>query len=296
MAVLPCCFLLTISVRGKEGAADSEPAVAWHREGKHRAHAHQQAPHALTGHTLTAAVTTRDCRREQLPLYLQTGAAVTDKPADYLLTTAVGYKPYEIRAFLTTFRRHNQAARAVVLVAPEQVRRLRECTSSSPRLPVGCEVAPGTDASLAQDVTDAEGEAWRVQWLQLREPLCEYARHYGVEFFSLEPSSYYPVVLARFRAYLEVLSSPGATVARNVLMADVRDTLFQGDPFAPAVLPAPRELPHEPGAALPYVLFTEEGDSVYPSTIRSDPYDQAWVRPHCQPAACGSLQHTRLGS
>ena len=96
-----------------------------------------------------------------------------------------------------------------------------------------------------------------------------------MDFFSLEPSQYYPVVLSRFRASLEVLA---AAAARNVLMADVRDTLFQGDPFALSVLPAPRESAHEPGAALPYVLFTEEGDSVNPSTIRSDPYDQAWVR------------------
>ena len=106
-----------------------------HREGKHHAHAHQPAPHTAAGHTLTAAVSLQDCRRGQLPEYLQAGAAAAAEPADYLLTTAVGYKPYEIRAFLTTFRRHNQAARAVVLVAPEQVRRRPACqtaTSSSP--------------------------------------------------------------------------------------------------------------------------------------------------------------------
>ena len=97
-----------------------------------------------------------------------------------------------------------------------------------------------------------------------------------MESLSLEPSQYYPVVLSRFRACLEALGS--AAAARNVLMADVRDTLFQGDPCAPSALPAPRESAHEPGAALPYVLFTEEGDAVYHSTLRSDPYDQAWVR------------------
>ena len=138
---------------------------------------------------------------------------------------------------------------------------------------------------------NAEREAWRAQWLQLREPLCEYGRHYGVEYFSLEPSEYYPVVLSRFRAYLEVLSGLSAAAARNVLMADMRDTLFQGNPFSPAALPLPRESAHEPGTALPYVLFTEEGDSVYHSTIRSDPYDQAWVRLPGQLAASRSLQH-----
>ena len=147
--VLCCCLHFMLSVRGEEAAADSEPAAARHREGKHHAHAHQQAAHALTAHALTAAVSLRDCRHEQLPAYLQTGAAVAAKPADYLLTTAVGYKPYEMRAFLTTFRRHNQAARVVVLVAPEQVRRLRDRNSSSPR-PVHGEDAPGESASSAQ--------------------------------------------------------------------------------------------------------------------------------------------------
>lgn len=114
----------------------------------------------------------------------------------------------------------------------------------------------------------------------MREPFCEYGRFFGVEFFSLEASAYYPIVLSRFRAYLEVLNGLGSTVARNVLMADVRDTLFQGDPFSPAVLPPPRESAAvRPGAALPYVLFTEEGDPSYISTMRNDTYDQAWVRP-----------------
>ena len=103
-----------------------------------------------------------------------------------------------------------------------------------------------------------------------------------MEFISLETSQYYPIVLLRFRAYLEILSSLRAAAARNVLMADMRDTLFQGNPFSPSILPAPRDSVHEPGTALPYVLFTEEGDSVYPSTIRTDPYDLAWVRLHCQ--------------
>ena len=121
---LCCCLQLMLSVKGEELATEGH-----HREGKHHAQAHTKAPH-----TLTAAVSLRDCKRKQLPEYLQAGAADVAQPADYLLTTAVGYKPYEMRAFLTTFRRHNQAARVIVLVAPDQVRCLQGCVSSRRRL------------------------------------------------------------------------------------------------------------------------------------------------------------------
>ena len=92
----------------------------------------------------------------------------------------------------------------------------------------------------------------------MHDVLCEYGRHYGIEYHSLEPSKYYGVEVTRFRGFMEVLNSPSTANARNIFMADIRDVLFQGDPFSPAVLPAPKESPLRPGAALPYVLFTEE--------------------------------------
>lgn len=47
-----------------------------------------------------------------------------------------------------------------------------------------------------------------------------------MEFHSIEPNSFYPLVLLRFRAFYEVLNLLSTDV-RNVLMVDVRDTLFQ---------------------------------------------------------------------
>ena len=46
-----------------------------------------------------------------------------------------------------------------------------------------------------------------LQWLAARNPFCAYGSHYDVEFHSLEPSQYYPVVLLRFLAYQEMLDS-----------------------------------------------------------------------------------------
>lgn len=67
------------------------------------------------------AVSMRDCRREQLPAHLLAGSAAGGEPADYIFGAAVNYPPYNTRAFLTTLRQHNQAARVVLLVAPDQV-------------------------------------------------------------------------------------------------------------------------------------------------------------------------------
>ncbi|KAK9834876.1 hypothetical protein WJX81_005701 [Elliptochloris bilobata] len=180
----------------------------------------------------TQAVSQQDCKLELLPPHLATAEGAS-KPADYVLTTAVGYTPYQTRAFLKTFRRHNQEARIVVLVAPDQ-------------------------------------------WLATRNPFCAYGRHYGVEFHSLEPSQYYPVVLLRFLAYQEMLDSLRPGSVRNILLADMRDTLFQGDPFSPEVLPAPQTAAARPGAELPYVLFSEEGDLTTRVTIRSQPANLEW--------------------
>ena len=117
------------------------------------------------------------------------------------------------------------------------------------------------------------------QWMQLREPFCEYGHHYNVEFITLEPSEFYPLVLLRFRAYLEVLSGLDKSAARNVFFVDLRDTLFQGDPFDPAVLPPSSQSGVTPNGELPYVLFTEEGDLEQNATIRDDEIDLTWVRP-----------------
>ena len=75
---------------------------------------------------------------------------------------------------------------------------------------------------------------------------------------------------------------------RNVLLADMRDTLFQGDPFSPEVLPAPKTVAARPGAELPYVLFSEEGDLTTKITIRSQPANLEWVRAPTAAALCCS--------
>lgn len=68
----------------------------------------------------TQTVSLHDCKRELLPPHL-TSIESTKEPVDYVLTTAYGYTPHVIRAFLKTFRKHNQAARIVILVNPDQV-------------------------------------------------------------------------------------------------------------------------------------------------------------------------------
>ena len=103
----------------------------------------------------------------------------------------------------------------------------------------------------------------------------------------MEPSEYYPLVITRFLGWLEVLSGLNAATTRNILTVDARDTLFQGDPFSQHWLPAPKESEHTPGTQLPYVLFTEEGDTVEPALMRNDPWDLAWVRLHRQLATSG---------
>ena len=71
----------------------------------------------------TQAVSRRDCKHELQPPHLQEGSAKSAKTGvDYVFTTAVGYTPYQTRAFLKTFRKHNQVARIIVLVTPNQVR------------------------------------------------------------------------------------------------------------------------------------------------------------------------------
>lgn len=111
----------------------------------------------------------------------------------------------------------------------------------------------------------------------MRDAFCEYGSHYSAEFFTVEPSDFYPVNLLRFRAYKEVLDGLAA-VARNILMVDVRDVLFQGDIFAANVLPPAKESVARPGVELPYVTFTQEGDAAYPAVLEDDEYDKAWVR------------------
>ena len=65
----------------------------------------------------TQAVSQRDCKA--LPREPASGSS---PPLDYLLTTAYSYTPYQTRAFLKSFRAHNQAARIVMLVSPGQAR------------------------------------------------------------------------------------------------------------------------------------------------------------------------------
>ena len=118
------------------------------------------------------------------------------------------------------------------------------------------------------------------QWLQLREPFCEYGHHFNVEYVTMEFSEdnhYYPLVVLRFRAYLEVLSGLDTSTARNILLTDIRDTLFQGNPFDLAALPPANQT--TASGELPYVLFTEEGDLEKNRTFHEDENDLAWARP-----------------
>ena len=104
-------------VASADVAAQTSELPAAHRSlGKHHAYAHP--------HSIIHPVSLQDCKREQLPAYLYSGGATDAEPVDFLLATAAGYKPYDMRAFLATFRKHNQAARVVMFVSPTQVRAL----------------------------------------------------------------------------------------------------------------------------------------------------------------------------
>ena len=164
-----------------------------------------------------------------------------------------------------------------------------------------------------------------LQWEAERNPFCAYASHYSIDFFALEASRQpYPLTALRDLGYLEVLDSlPPAGCAtaatalaawcqlggapaqrshasatksvsvsrsvRNVLLADVRDTLFQGDPFNPDVLPVSNAgaAAQQPGEALPYVLFSEEGNLTTRVTVGSQNSNRHWVCP--QPRPCPLL-------
>ena len=141
-------------------------------------------------------VSRQECKRGLLPAHVAKEAG-DKQPADYVLSTAYGYSPYQMRAFFKTFRRHNQAARILVLVSPEQVR-LRSAHVLFRTL---CNT-PGTE-HLERPLRALS----RLQWQATRNPLCAYGSHYNVEFLMLQPSQYYPLVLLRFLAYQELLES-----------------------------------------------------------------------------------------
>ena len=68
-----------------------------------------------------------------------------------------------------------------------------------------------------------------MQWHDLKDPFCEYHKRYGVEYYAVEASTYYTLSLWRFRAMHFILSGMTATELRNVLLVDLRDTIFQVD-------------------------------------------------------------------
>ena len=110
-------FVHSQIVASADVASQINELPAAHRVlGKHHAYAHPQS--------IIHPVSLQDCKREQLPAYLHSAGATDGEPVDYLLATAAGYKPYDMRAFLATFRKHNQAARIVIFVSPTQVRAL----------------------------------------------------------------------------------------------------------------------------------------------------------------------------
>ncbi len=52
-------------------------------------------------------------------------------------------------------------------------------------------------------------------------------KRYNVEYVQVAPCDYYTLSLCRFRAIQQLLSTVTAADVRNVLLADLRDTLFQ---------------------------------------------------------------------
>ena len=69
----------------------------------------------------------------------------------------------------------------------------------------------------------------------------------------------------------------------------MRDTLFQGDPFTPRSLPTPQTAAARPGAELPYVLFSEEGDPATEMGADSQAANLEWVRINTA-AACWAMR------
>ena len=118
--LLLCCFELSLGAR--HAGNDDAEGTALSAEGilsSRRSAAH---------HKITEAVSARDCNPDQLPRHLRDNAST--EPSDFIVSVAFGYNPLQIRAFLTTFRRHNRDARIVVLVGPDQ--------ACSPRPPLLC--------------------------------------------------------------------------------------------------------------------------------------------------------------
>ena len=75
-------------------------------------HAHHQP--------VVEPVSHRDCPLQPLRA-LQQAPGLAGPPADLLLAAAFNNEPHAARAFLSTFRQHNQAARLILLVFPAQV-------------------------------------------------------------------------------------------------------------------------------------------------------------------------------
>lgn len=75
-------------------------------------HAHHQP--------LVEPVSHRDCPLQPLRA-LQQAPGPAGLQVDVLIAAAFNYEPHTARAFLSTFRRHNQAARLILLVFPAQV-------------------------------------------------------------------------------------------------------------------------------------------------------------------------------
>ena len=70
----------------------------------------------------------------------------------------------------------------------------------------------------------------------------------------------------------------------------MRDILFQGDPFSPRALPALQDAAARPGAELPYVLFTGEGDAATKLGADSQAANLEWVRINTAAAVCWAMR------
>ena len=147
-------------------------------------------PRHARHHALVEPVSHRDCPLQPLRA-LQQAAGRAGPPVDVLIVAAFSYEPHTARAFLSTFRRHNQAARLILLVFPVQVPSRTKSPFARPAalaclppahiMPTRCPVR-----TLAVQ-TKAPDPSTPAQWHELKDPFCEYHKRYGVDYFSVEP-------------------------------------------------------------------------------------------------------------